>query len=185
MGLAQMLSVSQSFRVAADQPHRFRTARHGGLPRFGTPDQLNREVPMKIENSVVVEQTAGADEAAALKARGEADASGRPAQPQGLGGGMARLVSVLSAWFAFERWSLKKGARAALPVRALSKPGQQELRLENVEVCRNDLTDADWELSQPPKSGARLAFLRNLASTGSSASRRNRMPSRDASAVKT
>ena len=54
------------------------------------------------------------------------------------------------------------------------KAEQQELRLADVKVCKNDLSGADWDVVQPPKSGARLAFIRNLASTGKSASGRNR-----------
>ncbi|MBI5388381.1 MAG: hypothetical protein HZA90_27265 [Verrucomicrobia bacterium] len=61
---------------------------------------------------------------------------------------------------------------------------QQELRLENVLVCHNDLADADWEMVQPPKSAARLAFIRNLAASGASALRRNRAVSEAAPAGK-
>ncbi len=185
MGLAHLLSVSQSFRVAADQPHRFRTARHGGLPRFGAPDQLNREVPMKTENSVIVEPRAEADETVALKAPNAVDAAGHGATPPSSGGRLAWLASILRARFAWLRWGLKQSAHTTLSCRSAHKSGQQELRLENVKVCRNDLTDADWDLAQPPKSGARLAFLRNLASTRTSGSRRNRMSQRETSAVKT
>ena len=184
MGLAHLLSVSQSFRVAADQPHRFRTARHGGVPRFDASAGLNREVPMKTENNAVVEPRVGADEAAAPKARNEADAESHATSSQRPVGRMVKTVSVLRAWFSWERWGLKKRSGVPASGRPARKVVQQELRLEHVKVCRNDLTDADWELAQPPKSGARLAFLRNLASTGASVSPRNRTVSREAGVVR-
>lgn len=179
MGLAQMLSVSSSLRAAADQPHRFRTARRGGLPKFDVPVRLYREAPMKTERNADAVSKGGADGIAALEAQIGARIGGH-APPRGWSD---RLVSVLRKWFAPGKGQGMGRGSAAPSGGSANQARQQELRLENVRVCRNDLMDADWDLA-PPKSGARLAFLRQLAGTGQAAAQRRRTVAREADAAR-
>lgn len=90
---------------------------------------------------------------------------------------LAKPWTVLLA--CLERWRAKRRAAGAKTAgRKPARAVQQELLLQNVQVCRNDLSDADWDVVEPPKSGARLAFIRQLASTGTTTSKRNRMAPR-------
>jgi hypothetical protein len=102
---------------------------------------------------------------------GGGSAAARRAPEKGGGQALRRWWQIFQGTLSLRPWGLRRrtptksfGGRSRLPV-------QQELALENVRPCRNDLNDADWELARPPQGGARLAFLRNLATSQTSASR--------------
>jgi hypothetical protein len=86
---------------------------------------------------------------------------------------LARWLKALLAWRPWRRRSAVRGQKApTVP----SGPVQGELRLENVRVVRNDLSDTDYEVvsaqtstaspvrsSGQPKSGSAMAPLGRLA----------------------
>jgi len=86
----------------------------------------------------------------------------------------------VGAWFSLKAWGLKKPAATGVFRGKHRGPVQQELDLEKVKPCRNDLSDADWEVIPPPPSGVKMAFLRHLASGGAAGPRQGRPASRTA-----
>jgi hypothetical protein len=166
MGLVRLLSASKALCVAADLPHRYRTARPGKLPKFEPPSQeANCGMPMKTEISSRPAETGEPKPAAAAASAARVDPGSAPGQPsvRPSGARWAGALSGLRTLFSLRRGGQAQRPSAAAAIGTLPEPVQQELRLDNVRVCRNDLADADWEVVEPPKSGARLAFLRKLA----------------------
>jgi hypothetical protein len=171
MGLALLLSVGRSLRVAKDLPHRYRAARRGTLPKFepeGRPQE--REQRMKTEMKSEAGKNPEPSLAATQRRTGPDGVTGTPDAGRVGGARSPQPWRRIVSWFTPQRW----GLGAAAPVKRFGGKSaelvQQELALENVRPCRNDLKDADWELAQPPQGGARLAFLRNLAGSKTSGS---------------
>lgn len=175
MGLSQLLSVSPAVRAVVDLPHRYRSAPQGALPKFEPPAPLaSRGMTMKTEKTEARETAASPGPVTKPAPANEPAANAATLARKTLGVRLSQFVSAARAWFSWAHWRPKLAARLPASARPVRKAVQQELRLEDVKVCRNDLSDSDWELAQPPKSGARLAFLRTLAGTGAPAAKRNR-----------
>ena len=176
MGLGRLLNIGKSFRLVKDQSHRYRPQTRQTWPQFETGSRLSkRKTMMKTETMTETsspDQTALNSASAVAEGLGNGTGPGRPSA----GGAPAKSGWSFRGLFSLERWRAKKPAVRA-SARALPRPVQQELSLENLKVCRNDLSDSDWEVVDPPKSGARLAFLKQLASTGTPSARGHRMAS--------
>jgi hypothetical protein len=167
MGLVALLSVGKSFRLARDLPHRYRRSRQRLLPNFEPvaraprrADTMKTEMKSQSEKAVRPVSAGTADEAAARREPPPAPSGARSIQP------WRRVLS----WFSPRAWGLKKPGPTRRGTGSPFAPVQQELALDQVKPCRNDLSDADWELA-PPGGGARLAFLKNLATSQTSGSR--------------
>ncbi len=157
MSLGLLLSVSKSFRAARDLPHRYRAAGQGRLPKF----EPAARVPTRNETMKTRTQFKSAEPGRLAGAA----AGGSPAPAGGAPGGArsaARWWNPVS-WFSLGRW--RSAAKGASPGASRVGGGavQQELALEKVKPCRNDLSDAGWEVAPPLSGGARLTFLKNLA----------------------
>ena len=162
MGLGLLLAVCQTCRPAKDERNRFRSA---------TPSRMYPEAPAPrgelIQVTVETKKTelAGAAKPTPAKAAPVSAPSAEAVQPpvkaSGRSGWNWRRLFGWGRW-----WGRKVDAGAGLP---------QQLTLENLRVCANDLKDADWELAQRPMTGARVAFLRNLAETGQPTSKPSRL----------
>ena len=167
MGLGLLLTVSKTFRAARDMPHRYRTSSRARLPifegQFGT-EHCAAAMKAETENAGKPADEAGAP-TMSRTSRGEQPGSGSGAQAAPKQGAARRWWQIAS-WFSSGRGRQQPPA-AARAIRSNERPPvQQELALENLKPCRNDLSDADWELAKQPVSGAKLAFLKNLASGG-------------------
>ena len=153
--------------MATGKPPQYRELGQNAWPRFvATGTRQNRSL------------NDGADTAAEPTATTQTDSNNiRPTVMN------TRTTEQHTAWWVklisklancFRRSKAKGSPRSLWSGKAPRNAEQQELRLADVKVCKNDLSGADWDVIQPPKSGARLAFIRNLASTGKSSSGRNR-----------
>jgi hypothetical protein len=165
MALASLLSVGRTLRVAKDLPHRYQKAAAGSWPKFGPALRArNDQAPMKTETDNASEKDRPPSPTADSGTKGQQPTP--PLRP-GAGSGGARLAPSwwdrLGAWLRPNRAGLKRSSGARAVPGALGEPVQQELALENLKPCRNDLSDADWELAEPPAGGPRLGFLKNLA----------------------
>jgi hypothetical protein len=186
MGLAVLLSVGKSLRVAKDLPHRYRSSPRRRVPRFEPAVRKHEdgETRMKTEMKNALEKADGEKRTSVAKPVDGQNPPPSGSAGSGSGARLARPWWDIGAWLSLERWGLKK---PALPRRFAGQaqgPVQQELSLENLKPCRNDLSDADWELAQPPASGAKLAFLRQLANSGKAASKGGKDASRAVSAAR-
>ena len=173
MGLALLLTVGKSLRVARDVPHRYRMRRGKSLAGLEPGPQAKlRNQAMKQETDNGGNQSVRIDSIQATEETGAEGAPGvEPAAVVAGEAGSARPWWRIGFRWPLERWGLKR----ARPTKRFSSnlagtPVQQELALEKVKPCRNDLSDTDWELAAPPSRGARLAFLKNLAHSGTSGS---------------
>jgi hypothetical protein len=182
-----LLSVSKALRVARDLPHRYRARAQGGVPRFGGGMELGRKLSrdeegerrmrrlrcaeMKTEMKNAVERADGEKGTPGTKCADGPKGPGLRTAGGARGARLARRWWDIGGWFSLERLGLRKRAVSGGGSGPALGPVQQELSLENLKPCRNDLSDADWELAEPPASGAKLAFLRQLASSGQGASK--------------
>lgn len=173
MGLVRLLTVGRTLRLVKDEPHRFRTPAGRAVPRFEASLRARRRAVIMKTAVIANPKEAGAE------VRPGWEEPARTATP-GLGATDTVQSRVDQAPRKWSFWGLfglpRMGRKTVRPARkqVLKAPVQQELSLDNLKVCRNDLSDSDWELVEPPKSGARLAFLRQLARTGDPAPRGSR-----------
>jgi hypothetical protein len=173
MGLVAFLSVSKSFRLARDLPHRYRRTRQRLLPRFepvsrapGCADSMKTEMKSQPERAGRPGLPEAGSEAGP---RRESRPERAPETPSAVRA-TKPWWSVLS-WFSPRRWGLKRPGSTRRAAGSPFTAVQQELALDKVKPCRNDLSDADWELAPPPLGGAKRAFLKNLANSRTSGSR--------------
>jgi hypothetical protein len=170
MGLVVLLSASKTLRVARDRPHHYRTAGPGLLPRFGPAGRAGRgDNAMKAERQNKPEKTMRVGQMRA----GATSGGNKLALPGGAPGAAnagrsARWWGEIASWFSPERWGLRRpqpvkqfGGKSLAPV-------QQELALGAIKPCRNDLSDAGWELAQArPASASRLVLPGRLKDSAS------------------
>jgi hypothetical protein len=170
MGLVALLSVSKTLRVAKDVPHRYRKTGLRLLPTFGPAERgQSRKSAMKTELKRELrnepEETTEESRPSAKDATGGTGATPSASRPGAADGARpARRWVNLGRWFSLERWGLRRPAPAKRFGGQSLEPVQQELALGAIKPCRNDLSDADWELAKPQSaSGAKLVFLKSLA----------------------
>ena len=179
MALGALLSVSGSLRAAQDMSHRYRATRERLVPKFEpAARRRNDQVAMKTEaNSPSGEPP----EAGAAPAGEKTESAALPAPNGRPAGGPERGVR---AWWSVVRRMFSRRKQERRPGRSRSLV-QQELELAKVKPCRNDLSDADWELGGERPAGARLAFLKNLAASAGSSGEKTRgvRPARPASRI--
>ena len=181
MGLSALLMVGKSLRAAGNVPNRYRMSRRAALPVFeAAPRTPMRMETMKTVTSERQSKAAVADRTATKEATpsgGSPSAQGPSEAPRG-----ARQAE--RPWWHPAGWFSGKGkwlGKAGRSRPSGGRPGrliQQELTLEQITPCRNDLRDADWELARPAAGVARLAFLRNLTGGGAAAPQKARPPVR-------
>ncbi|MCX6904383.1 MAG: hypothetical protein NTW03_13070 [Verrucomicrobia bacterium] len=181
MGLATLLSVGKAIREARDVPHRYRTPSQQLVPRFEPVSrERDRKLAMKTEMNKTQARATRPNRAAVPKVENaplEATADGGCSVAAS---GQTKPWWALGAWFSLKAWGMKKPAVTGVFRGKYHGPVQQELALEKVKPCRNDLSDADWEVVPPPPSGVKLAFLKHLASGGAAGPREGRPSSRTA-----
>ena len=134
MGLALLLSVSRTFRVARDLPHRYRASARARLPNFGAvPRAENSEAAMKVETEKASGKT-GQQVQAAESGPGRGMVSAPEPGGQVVAGVRpTRRWWDIPSWFAPERRVQKKPAVSAA-VRGRERTlVQQELALENIK----------------------------------------------------
>lgn len=172
MSLIRLLSVGRTLAAADQKPHRFRELGHGALPRFGPAADARRTARRQDvaqrgdDDSTAAEgNSKKQNEQTVMNIRTQQ--TGRPGEKDWL----ASLRRAMSAWLSCFLPTRRGAGRA-------SKGGavQQELRLDNVKVCRNDLAEADWEIVKQAKSGVRMAFVKKLATGGRPATRQAQTP---------
>jgi hypothetical protein len=171
MGLVRLLSMGKTFGAATNQPRRYQALPGRGLPKLRPatrPAQLDTAMKKTIS-------AAGAEtrREAPLAQRKPGDIPAPAARPPRVAS--ARVGPKLSWWqqagaFFLEGWSRKTTRTTRLAPSSAGGLVQQELALEHVKPCRNDLSDADWEMVPLRPSGARRSFFRKLVRRAESGS---------------
>jgi hypothetical protein len=152
MGLMQLLAVGRSLGKIGDQPSRYKMTQQTLLPRFGSVKAPEEQVPVVGSNN-----QKPAKPALKQSSPGFAAANDRKkmsaVQPKPQETEVPKAVAAKPA-FPLGRWTLFKNPFSKTP-KPKPKPEeavvQSELSLDMVRPVRNDLTDADLELVQPPK----------------------------------
>lgn len=141
MSLGRLLAAGKSLIGLRGGEGRYRENKRARLPKFGSPK--NPFAPMS-EPDPSAANNAGANQAVVQNQEPTvpkvAPAPARPARA-------AHLTGWLAEWSA--RFNpLARSRRPPGPVRSLL-PQQGELSLDRVQVVRNDLRDADLEVTRP------------------------------------
>jgi hypothetical protein len=169
MGLVRLLSMGKTFGAATNQGRRYREWPGGGLPKLGT-------VPAKLETGMKKTTKVTTPEAPRETAVTPSQPGSGPAPAAARNSGASSFAgSALSWWqeagrFLLGGWGRKKTRPTRRAPVAASAPVQQELALENVKPCCNDLSDADWEMVSPPVSERKPSLFRKWTGGGKSAS---------------
>jgi hypothetical protein len=150
MSLVRLLAAGNSLAGGPDTASRYRMNNRGLLPKFISPKNPFA-TPAKIAPPPVQTEMPRQD------GPSEAPALVRPAKPAS----KPSPVRVCAAWLAklarrvsermrklnpLSRFSRRKLAPKAVASALIKLPVQGELRLENVQVVRNDLSETDWEV---------------------------------------
>jgi hypothetical protein len=156
MGLLALLSVSPALRLATGRPRRYRTQEGQGLPRFGA-EPLNAAQKKAMRMEVQKEPETRGQETGTSAMHGQARLVPHPILVGGARQGPTWWN--LKAWLA-DRWFGQRNRFAVAPKQAGRPPVQQELSLENLKPCRNDLSDAGWELAPSAAAKPRISVLK-------------------------
>ncbi len=164
MGLVRLLKVGRTFGAATDRPRRYQALPGGGLPKL-------RPVTRATRNETTMKQTVKPVPAESRPMKPIPPAKPeelrpRPAAPKS--GARSWTEGAVSWWreagrLLFEAWGGNKNRAARIAPSGPRGPVQQELALENVKPCRNDLSDAGWEMIPPLTSRPKRSLFQKLA----------------------
>jgi len=142
MSLGRLLAAGKSLVGGRDGAGRYRVNKHIALPKFVSPRN-----PFASTAKADAESASGADAKRAIVIRTLADA-GKPAKSNSSVG--RRAVRLLGSWGQkinpLPRLARKPGPVKSLIPRGAKTPVQPELSLDKVQVVRNDLSDADFDV---------------------------------------
>lgn len=162
MSLMRLLTVGHSFNASKSAAGRYRGPKGKTLPTFGFENQPEELMPPAPAPAAAPEAVNATPE---LKPRPEPPAPPPPAgKPRTIWNAPVRLLRGLlgrrpDPFARAKAAGLRRASR--VPVKTASRPVQAELRLDNVRVVRNDLSDADLELVARPAE-AHQPVLRKL-----------------------
>ncbi len=190
MSLLRLLTAGKSLVGLSDSTSRYRMAHRRAMPKFGSAKNPFRaksgpesaQSPVASERNEAAEALANGVEAT-VRAESHSEtsngdgakASAKPDQlgaPVAMGqGGRAGRPSLVDRWIAkADGWLSKARNRPAKPAipRFTKSPVQGELRLDQIKVVRNDLSDSDVDVVAA-KSKAAAPATRALTEGGAPA----------------
>ncbi len=164
MGLARLLSVGRTFGAATNQDRRYRATPGGGLPKLGPmTGRTKSDKTMKRTTKLAPPESRREEPTPPSKVESVPVPATGPVRRASAWPGRTTSWWQLAGQFLFGGWGRTKAAGVRSAPQATGRAVQQELALENVKPCRNDLSDADWEMIAPPPARAGASLFRKLA----------------------